>query len=335
MPVNISPLVHIEIVVRDAKRAYQFLHNVFGAEKVQEDFANFLDGPANRVIHVELGGVVLQFIQPLAEGTSWYEQLAAHGPGVHNLTFVVDDVEEAARLLEEEGVTDRFTFPLDWGQLLGPENVKPDPRPVYMINTMDKLGFRLELAESPAREGIETPAELLDKPEPVGETVKTSAPSAVSPMLHIELAVPNVDQTCALLNKVFGVEKVEEKFADFLDGDFNKVIHVAMGETVLQYCEPQVEMGSWYEQVKTKGPGVHNLTYLVENMEETVTALEKEGASVLLTFPLDWGQLVGPENVRPDVAPVHMIDTMDILGFHLELGERPTDGPVDFLYRSI
>jgi hypothetical protein len=60
--------------------------------------------------------------------------------------------------------------------------------------------------------------------------------------------------------------------------------------------------------------------------------IQAAGAQDLFTFPLDWGQLVGPENVRPDVSPVHMVNTMDILGFHLELGEKPTHKPLDFLY---
>ena len=43
MPIELSPMVHIEIVVRDAEAAYQFLHDALGAEKVQEEFAGFLD----------------------------------------------------------------------------------------------------------------------------------------------------------------------------------------------------------------------------------------------------------------------------------------------------
>jgi catechol 2,3-dioxygenase-like lactoylglutathione lyase family enzyme len=67
MPVKVSPLVHIEIVVRDAEEAYQFLNRVFGAQKTQLEFASFLDNPDNHVVHVELGGVVLQFIEPRRE----------------------------------------------------------------------------------------------------------------------------------------------------------------------------------------------------------------------------------------------------------------------------
>jgi len=39
--VNFLDLLHIEISVPNAEEAYQILHNVFGAEKVQEEFAGF------------------------------------------------------------------------------------------------------------------------------------------------------------------------------------------------------------------------------------------------------------------------------------------------------
>ena len=96
MTVNFLDLIHIEISVPDAEKAYQILHNVFGAEKVQEEFAGFLNGEYNKVIHVGLGDVVLQFIEPLAEGSSWDAQLKTKGPGVHNLTFGVENAEETA-----------------------------------------------------------------------------------------------------------------------------------------------------------------------------------------------------------------------------------------------
>jgi methylmalonyl-CoA/ethylmalonyl-CoA epimerase len=153
MPVKVSPLVHIEIVVRDAEEAYRFLNKVFGAEKAQIGFANFLDGPVNHVVHVELGGVILQFIEPRMEGTSWSEFLKEKGPGVHNLTFTVDNIEETVKALEKEGAPVLFSFPLDWSQvakLLPPDTtIKPDMPPVYMVGAEEKVGFKFELAESP------------------------------------------------------------------------------------------------------------------------------------------------------------------------------------------
>jgi len=326
MAANVSPLVHIEIVVRDAEKAYQFLHDAMGAEKVQDEFAAFLDGENARVMHVGLGDVVLQFIQPLNREGSWYEQLRDKGPGVHNLTFTAEDMDQVLAALEKEGIAPKFSFPLDWASFLGAENVKPNPHPVYMIDTMDKIGFHLEMTESPLK------APPSGDPPTKYPTGEDELIGRVSPMLHIELTVPDIEETCRLLNVVFGSERVEKRFADFLDSEFMHIVHVNLGNVVLQYCQPIAEMGSWYEQLKSKGPGIHNITFIVEDMDDTMASIEQAGARDLFAFPLDWGKLVGEENLKADVKPVHMVDTMDLLGFHLELGERPTEKELDILY---
>ena len=326
MAANISPLVHIEVVVRDAERAYQFLHEAMGAELVQEEFAAFLDGENARVIHVGLGDVVLQFIQPLNEQGSWYEQLRDKGPGVHNLTYVADDMDEVLAALAKENVGPRFSFPLAWGNLLGEENVKANPHPVYMLDTMERIGFHLEMTESPLKEASAA------APLTQYATGRDELIGRVSPMLHIELTVADIDETARFLNAVFGSQRVEERFADFLDSPFMRIVHVNLGNVVLQYCQPRIAQGSWYEQLRDKGPGVHNITFIVDDMAATMMALEKAGASDLFAFPLQWGDLIGADRVRPNLPPVHMVNTMDLLGFHLELSERPSNEELDILY---
>ncbi len=111
-----------------------------------------------------------------------------------------------------------------------------------------------------------------------------------------------------------------------------RIIHVNLSNVVLQYCQPLMEEGSWYEQLSAKGPSVHNITFVVENMAETMKAIEDAGARDLFSFPLDWSELIGSDKVKPDVSPVNMVNTMEILGFHLELSERPSTEELGFLY---
>ena len=335
MTIRLSPLVHIEIVVPDAEAAYRFLHQAFGARKVQEDLAAFLENevvgktPGThpcRVIHVGLGDVVLQFVEPLTAEGSWFEQLETSGAGVHNLTFRVEDIRATVAVLEKEGIDPIAFFPIEWGALVPPEHLKPDAQPVYMMNTKDQLGFHLELLESPLRvPPTEEPRYATGANELIGE---------VSPMLHIELTAPDAEGTFQFLNRVFGIEKVEQRLASFLDGDFLHVTHMNFSNVVLQYCQPRTEKGSWYEQLQRHGPGVHNLTFLVEKMGRTRQAIEVAGGRDLFTFSLDWKELLG-EDAREDVPPVHMVDTMAVLGFHLELSERPTKGELDFLFAEV
>lgn len=152
MPVNVSPLAHIEIVVRDVNAAVAFLKRTFGAERTEPDIVKFLNETAAglvKVEHVQLGNVVLQFIEPSPEGGDvWAEHLRKKGPGVHNLTFQVDNVLETSEILAKEGAPTLFTMPLNWEKLAGPGNVRENAPPVYMVGSEEIVGFRLELFEN-------------------------------------------------------------------------------------------------------------------------------------------------------------------------------------------
>ena len=145
---NVSPMLHIELVTNDAEKTYELLHKLFGSEKVEIEFADFLDTPFMHIIHVNLSNVVLQYCQPLVKKgvPSWSELLDKNGSYVHNITFVVDNIPETAEKFKKEGITPVFTFPLPWDKVI--ENVKPDLPPVHMMNTFEKLGFHLELGET-------------------------------------------------------------------------------------------------------------------------------------------------------------------------------------------
>jgi catechol 2,3-dioxygenase-like lactoylglutathione lyase family enzyme len=156
MKIEVSPLVHIEIVVRNANAAVEFLERVFGAKRTEPELVNFLNKTAAgllKVEHVELGNVVLQFIEPMVDGgDAWAEHLRKKGPGVHNLTFMVSDINQAAATLAEAGAPTLFTMDLDWAKLWGPELVKENVPPVHMIGSEEIVGFRLELTENPMKE---------------------------------------------------------------------------------------------------------------------------------------------------------------------------------------
>lgn len=318
MAVKFLDLIHIEITVPNVEEAYQILHNVFGAEKVQEEFAGFLDGEYNKVIHVGLGDVVLQFIEPLAEGSSWDAQLKTKGSGVHNLTFGVDSAEDTANEIEKlGGIKPLFTFDLEWGNMIPPQMLKPGVKKVFMMDSMEKLGFNLEFGDNPVKKGVN----LLPKTRYT--TGRDELIGNISPMMHIELVTPDLEKTYELLHKVFGSEKIEIEFADFLDTPFMRIIHMNLGNVVLQYCQPMGKQGSWYELLKKNGSYVHNITFIVDDLDDVVGKFKKEGIKPLFTFKLQWDKL--DENMKSDIKPVHMMNTLEKLGFHMEFGEIPSE----------
>jgi len=320
MVVNFLDLLHIEISVPDAEKAYQILHNVFGAEKVQEEFAGFLDGEYNKVIHVGLGDVVLQFIEPLAEGSSWDAQLKTKGPGVHNLTFGVESAEDTANEIERlGGIKPLFTFDLQWEKMVPSQILKPGVKKVFMMDAMDQLGFHLEFGDNPFKEEsrnmLPQTRYTTGRDELIG--------NGVSPMLHIELVTPDIEKIYELLQKVFGSEKVEIEFADLLDSPFMHIIHVNLSNVVLQYCQPMMKvegpMSSWYNLLEKNGTYVHNITFVLNDVDDIVSKFKKEGIEPLFTFNVPWEKL--DENMKSDRKPVYMMNTLDVLGFHMEFGE--------------
>ncbi|MFA7556164.1 MAG: VOC family protein [Spongiibacteraceae bacterium] len=150
MTIKLSPLVHIEIVVHDADAAYEMLNRVFGAIKVEEKFSDHLEtlGGLERIVHVELGGTILQLIEPGDYGT-WAEQLKTSGPGVHNITYQVDHIAPAIAALEKEGCPLQSQLPIDLKLLLGEDTPEPNEPNACMVDSKAMLGFRLELFHKP------------------------------------------------------------------------------------------------------------------------------------------------------------------------------------------
>ncbi|MFW9865094.1 MAG: VOC family protein [Candidatus Thorarchaeota archaeon] len=328
MSVNLSPLTHIEISINDAEAAFQFLNNTLGAIKVQEELAKLLGGEGALDIHVGLGDVVFQFVQPKIYIGSWSDQLKNSGPGVHNITFGVDDMEKTREIFKKKGISELIVMDFDWAQIIPAEALKPNPQPVVIMNTMDILGFHLELYEPLMKEEFEQPRLKY-------ETGYDHLLGDVSPMLHVELVTPDIEKTYQFLHNVFGSEKVEIEFADFLDSDFAKVMHVNLSNIVLQYIQPLKEQGPWYDQLKKSGPGVHNITFFVENIEKTIEEFKKEGVGPIISFPLEWENLVGKDNFNPNSEKVYIFNTMSRLGFHLELFESPSIKQPDYLFTDI
>ncbi|MFX1324866.1 MAG: VOC family protein [Promethearchaeota archaeon] len=325
---KLSPITHIEISVNNAEEAFQLLNKTLGAMKVQEELAALLGGEGAIDIHVGLGDTVFQFVQPKIFIGSWSEQLKNFGPGVHNITFRVEDMQKTREIFKNEGISELIVMNFDWAKIIPADALLPNPQPVVIMNTMDILGFHLELYQSFVKEEFQPPGQKY-------ETGYDELIGDVSPLLHIELVTPDIEKTYQFLHKVFGSEKVEVKFAEFLGSEFAKVLHVNLSNVVLQYIQPLVEVETWYEQLKKSGAGVHNITFLVDNIEKTVEKFKTQGISSQISFPLEWENLVGKENFNPGARNVHIFNTMNKIGFHLELFERPSFKAPEFMFTEV
>jgi hypothetical protein len=142
--------IHIEIVHPDPDAASRFIQEVFGGVPVEPRMAAHLESvmPGMRCVHVLLGNCVLQFVKPNPAMESWQRQLDTQGPGVHNVTFAVDDFDAVVKALSARGAETLLAVDdVD----LRPAGLSYDGAlPVHIIDARAQSGLRFELFSSKA-----------------------------------------------------------------------------------------------------------------------------------------------------------------------------------------
>ena len=317
MPIQLSANVHIEMAVPDVRRAYRFLHDAFGAEKIEQDIVARISYPDFiEIEHVGLGEVVLQFCRPtprekwpagfgasvLSADIPHAGYLAACGPCVSNLNFCVRDIQVAKDLLASEGVLPAMSIPMST-----PGKERP---PGYYFVAMDKLGFDLEFTQGPMVPGGGQAAlfPAFTHPRP-----KTS--ERVGRLRRLCVAVDHLEATLALLGRLFGVA------AAVVPGQGLRFADVRLGNLPVRYWEPFGADGALWGR---RGPnGGSHLVFGVERLEATIAAM---GTSSRMLACGSWGQAaVPPEDAgRPPLAPrTYRLPARPVLGFDIELEEAP------------
>jgi len=148
----------------------------------------------------------------------------------------------------------------------------------------------------------------------------------LSPLVNMGVVVPDAEEAYRMLHRIFDARKIQESYADFLSSDQARMLHVGIGDVVLRFIEPIAEKGPWYSHLKQKGSGIHHLTYTVNDIDTAIETVTGSGRiDTLFTYDMDWEALIGSDYTNPKAKTIHVMDTMDKLGFHLEDGQAPAD----------
>ena len=92
---------HVGIAVPDLDAAIAFYRDAFGVEVVHEE-VNEEQGVREAMLAV--GGSYIQLLAPLSPDSTIGRFIERSGPGIQQVAFGVDDVEEAAATLRARGV---------------------------------------------------------------------------------------------------------------------------------------------------------------------------------------------------------------------------------------
>lgn len=106
----------------DAGQAITLLQGIFG--EAQDGEVKDVPAAHYRVAKFTLGGVEIQFCEPLEGDFRFSGHMAKHGPGLHHICFTVDDIEKvvtqasrmgaALQACPSCGVTGSHVHPEGW-----------------------------------------------------------------------------------------------------------------------------------------------------------------------------------------------------------------------------
>ena len=110
----VSPrkLHHIALAVKDAEAALAFYQKHFGAQVIKRQN---LEEEKTLSIMMEVGDIQLELLQSTDPEGPVAKLIERRGEGVHSISFVVDDLEQAVKHLEAGGLrmvgkTPRYAF---------------------------------------------------------------------------------------------------------------------------------------------------------------------------------------------------------------------------------
>jgi methylmalonyl-CoA/ethylmalonyl-CoA epimerase len=134
---------------------------------------------------------------------------------------------------------------------------------------------------------------------------------------HIGIAVKNLSSSNELFKKLFGKEhyKVEAVESEGVSTSF-----FMLGETKIELLEATNENSAIAKFIEKRGEGVHHIAYAVDNIEQEMERLKKEGFEFIHTQPKD-----GADNKR--ICFLHPKSTNGVL---VELCEEKKQININF-----
>ena len=97
----IKQISHLGIAVKNLKEAREFYRSVFGLESSEPIIGG--DGTI-KVSMVEVGGVLIELLQPVGNEGVMAKFLEKHGEGFHHICYKVEDINAKIASLKAAGI---------------------------------------------------------------------------------------------------------------------------------------------------------------------------------------------------------------------------------------
>jgi catechol 2,3-dioxygenase-like lactoylglutathione lyase family enzyme len=109
-PTSLSPVYHIGVIVEDIDKTTKLLSSLLGlgpwqiveAELREEDM--LMGEPCTlKLAGAQLGTTILELLQPIKGKSLWGEFLETKGEGIHHIAYSVENLDEMASAIQEQG----------------------------------------------------------------------------------------------------------------------------------------------------------------------------------------------------------------------------------------
>ena len=107
-------------------------------------------------------------------------------------------------------------------------------------------------------------------------------PPVVKRIDHVGIAVPDLDAALEFYATVFGVTSVHEEVNE---GQGVREAMVSVGDTTIQLLAPLNEDSTIAKFIDRSGPGLQQLAFEVENIDEAMSQLSAAGVRMLYSEP--------------------------------------------------
>jgi len=265
-----------------------------------------------RIALAQVGKVQLELVQPV-EGPSIYRDwIDQHGEGLHHLNFLVDDVDEAEKILAQEG------FPSIQSGKFGPKEQKGAYNYIE-IKPLRTIWEPVHLGEEIGAEPIMFPSNTNGNPGKI----------KCQGINQIAIVVENLQRVAENYWTILGIGPwaiydweaplvYDRKYYGQTVWAREKIALAQVGDVQLELVQPVEGPSIYRDWIVDHCEGLHHLNFLVDDVDETQDILEHYG------FPSIQSGKFGPRkqkgaynyiNIPPSRTiwePVHMAEEMGV-----------------------
>jgi catechol 2,3-dioxygenase-like lactoylglutathione lyase family enzyme len=310
--VTVTGIPQVGIAVRDIDSAVEAYWSVLGigpwniyAWEAPTVYDRMYDGKSTwareKTAKTMVGGLELELVQTVEGDSTYRDFIAQHGEGLHHLKFLVDDVDEVASILAEQGFKSLQSGRFGVREHRGAFNyVQIDP---------------LHTIWEPSHMGQGTGATPIRRHPAGGQASPARVTATTIPQVGI--AVADIDSTVEAFWRILGIGpwsiyawEAPTVYGRTYGGKpawaREKTAKTMVGGLELELVQTVEGDSTYRDFIAEHGEGLHHLKFLVDDVDEAAKILAEQGFASLQSGRFGAAEHRGAFNYI-QIDPLHTI----------------------------